>query len=77
MDAAFGRVEYIFNHNLYFLCLDGVILLGVLRDLVVNRSIGKVYQVVLPPLWIAQALTVYLYAGSPAWWLKITKAIVG
>jgi hypothetical protein len=77
MDAAFGRVEYIFNHNLYFLCLDGVILLGVLRDLVVNRSINKVYRVVLPPLWVAQALTVYLYAGSPAWWLKITKAIVG
>jgi hypothetical protein len=77
MDAAFGRVEYIFNHNLYYLCLDGVVLLGVLRDLVVNRSIHKVYRVVLPPLWIAQALTVYLYAGSPAWWLRITKAIVG
>jgi hypothetical protein len=77
MDAAFGRVEYIFNHNLYFLCLDGVILLGVVRDLVVNRSIHKVYRVVLPPLWIAQALTVYLYAGSPAWWLKIKRAIVG
>lgn len=77
MDAPFGRFDYIFNHNLYFLCLDGVMLLGVMRDLVVNRSIHKVYRVVLPPLWAAQALTVYLYAGSPAWWLKITKAIVG
>jgi len=77
MDAACGRVEYFFNHNLYFLCLDGVILLGVVRDLVVNRSSHKVYRVVLPPLWIAQALTVYLYAGSPTWWLRITKAIVG
>jgi len=32
---------------------------------------------VLPPLWIAQALTVYLYAGSPAWWLRLTRSIVG
>jgi hypothetical protein len=77
MDAAFGRNDYIFSHNLYFLCLDGVILLGVVRDLLVNRSIHKVYRMVLPPLWIAQAVTVYLYAGSPAWWLRITRSIVG
>lgn len=77
MDAAFGRHEFIFNHNLYFPCLDGVILLGVVRDLIVNRSIHKVYRVALPPLWIAQALTVYLYAASPAWWLGLTRSILG
>jgi len=77
MDAPFGRFDYIFNHNLYFLCLDGVMLLGVVHDLVVNRSIHKVYRVVLPPLWAAQAITVYLYAGSPAWWLRLTRSIVG
>ncbi len=77
MDAPFGRFDTLFNHNLYYLCLDGVMLLGLARDLMVNRSIHKVYRIVLPPLWAAQALTVYLYAGSPAWWLRITKAIVG
>jgi len=77
LDAPFGRFDYIFNHNLYYVCLDGVVLLGVARDLVVNRSIHKLYRVVLPPLWIAQALTVYLYAGSPAWWLRLTRSIVG
>jgi hypothetical protein len=77
MDAPFGRFDTIFNHNLYYLCLDGVMLLGVVRDLVVNRSIHKVYRVALPALWAAQALTVYLYAGSPAWWLRLTRAIVG
>jgi hypothetical protein len=77
MDAAFGRFDTIFNHNLYYLCLDGVMLLGVVRDLLVNRSVHKLYRVVLPPLWIAQALTIYLYAGSPAWWLRLTRSIVG
>jgi len=77
MDAAFGRIDYIFNHNLYFLCLDGVVLLGVVRDLLVNRSIHKVYRIVLPTLWIAQALIVYLYAGSPDWWLQLTRRMIG
>jgi hypothetical protein len=77
MDAAFGRNDYIFSHNLYFICLDGVILLGVMRDLLVDRRIHEVYRLVLPPLWIAQAITAYLYAGSPAWWLRITRSIIG
>ena len=77
LDAAFGRFDFIFNNNLYFPCLDGVILLGVGRDLLVNKSIHKVYRVVLPPLWVAQAVIVYLYAGSPAWWLHFTRAILG
>jgi len=77
MDAAFGRNDYIFNHNLYFPCLDGVILLGVVRDLLVDGKIHKLYRVVLPPLWVAQAVTVYLYAGSPAWWLRFTQSITG
>ena len=44
LDAAFGRFDYIFNHSLFFWCLDAVILLGVARDLVVNRRVHKVYR---------------------------------
>jgi len=77
MDAAFGRQDYIFNHNLYYWCRDGVILLGVVRDLLVDRRIHEVYRVVLPPLVAAQAFTIYLYAGSPAWWLRFTRSLVG
>lgn len=77
LDAAFGRFDYIFFHNLYYVCLDGVILLGVGRDLLVNRSIHQVYRVVLPPLWVAQALAIYLYVASPAWWLQFTRSLIG
>lgn len=77
LDAAFGRFDFIFNNNLFFPCLDLVILLGVGRDLLVNRSIHTVYRYTLPLLFVGQALMVYLYVGAPAWWLGFTKGILG
>jgi len=77
LDAAFGRIDYIFNHNLYFWCLDGVILLGVVRDLVVNRRIHKVYLVTLPVLIVCQMFVVHTYASVSAWWLRIADRVLG
>jgi hypothetical protein len=77
LDAAFGRFETIFNHSLFYVCLDLVILLGVARDLLVNRSIHVVYRYALPVLFVGQAFTVYLWRGAPAWWVSLTNAIVG
>jgi hypothetical protein len=77
LDAAFGRIDYIFNHNLYFWCLDGVILLGVVRDLVVNRRIHKVYLVSLPVLIVCQVFVVHTYASASAWWLRIADGVLG
>ncbi len=76
LDAAFGRIDYLFNHDLYYWCLDTVILLGVVRDLLVNRSIHKVYRVALPVLVAWQAFLIYLYRGAPAWWHTLTSRIV-
>ena len=77
LDAAFGRFDYLFNHNLFFPCLDGVILLGVARDLLVDRRIHKVYLYALPLLFIGQSLTVYIWRHNPSWWQGITSAIIG
>jgi branched-subunit amino acid permease len=77
LDAAFGRFLYIFHHSLFYLCLDAVMLLGVARDLVVNRSVHKVYRIAIPLLCAAQPVVVYLWRASPAWWLGTTKAILG
>jgi hypothetical protein len=77
LDAAFGRSDYIFNHNLYFWCLDGVILLGVVRDLVVNRRIHKVYLVALPVLIVCQIFVVHTYASASAWWVRIADGVLG
>ena len=43
MDAAFGRFAYLFDNNLFFPCLDFLIVLGVARDLLVDRRVHKVY----------------------------------
>jgi FtsH-binding integral membrane protein len=77
LDAAFGRFDFIFDHYLFFPCLDFVILLGVIRDLMVNRRVNVVYRYALPVLIVGQAFTVYLWHWSPAWWLRTTQAILG
>lgn len=77
MDAAFGRFDYIFSHGYFYWCLDAVVLLGVGRDLVVNRRIHAVYRYAFPLLIAGQALTLYLWRGAPAWWVGITRAILG
>lgn len=77
LDAAFGRFDFIFNNNLFYPCLDLVILLGVARDLLVNRSVHLVYRYALPVLIVGQTFAVYLWRGAPAWWVSLTNAIVG
>src|SRR5882757_8587102 len=77
LDAAFGRFDYLFNHSLFFFAVDAVILLGVARDLLVNRRIHIVYRVALPSLVVVQALMIYLWRGAPAWWSNIGQALLG
>ena len=77
LDAAFGRIDYLFNNSLFFLCLDGVILLGAGRDLVVNRRIHKVYLIALPVLMVCQGFVVYTLRSSSHWWIRIADAILG
>lgn len=77
LDAPFGRIDYLFNHSLFYICLDAVLLLGVVRDLLVNRRIHTVYRVGLPLMMVYQLFIVYLWRGAPSWWLRICHAIVG
>jgi hypothetical protein len=76
MDAALGRFDFIFNHNLFYPCLDLLIVLGMARDWLVDGRAHKVYRYALPPMILAQALTVYAWRANPAWWQAITHAIL-
>jgi hypothetical protein len=76
-DAAFGRFDYLFDHNLFFPCLDLLILLGVARDLLVDRRVHKVYVCALPLLIVGQSLATYMWRSNPSWWQGITHAILG
>jgi hypothetical protein len=77
MDAPVGRFDFLFNHNLFYLCLDLLIALGVVRDLVVDRRVHKVYLYALPVLIVGQNLAIYMWRINPPWWRTITHAILG
>ena len=77
MDAAVGRFQFIFDNNLFFPCLDLLILLGVGRDLAVDGRVHKVYRYALPVLIVGQSLAVYMWRIDPPSWQSITHAIIG
>ncbi len=77
MDASFGRFDYLFDHNLFPVCVDLLIILGVARDLLVDRRVHKVYLYALPVLIVGQSLAIYMWRQNPAWWQAITRGIMG
>lgn len=76
LDAAFGRIDFLFNHDLIYWCLDGVILLGIVRDLLVNRRIHPVYRIALPVLVVSQAFVIHTFRSGSSWWVRIGHAIL-
>lgn len=77
MDAAFARFDFVFDHSLLFVCVDLLIALGVVRDLVVDGRVHKVYRYALPAVMVGQNLALYLWRVDPAWWGAITRPILG
>ena len=77
LDAGFGRFAFLFDHNLFYPLLDLLIVLGMVRDLVVEGRVHMVYLYALPALIVMQSFAVYLWRVNPAWWQGITRAIVG
>lgn len=77
MDAAIGRFDFWFDHSIFYLGLDLLIVLGMLRDWVVDGRVHKVYRYALPPMIVLQSFSVYLWRVNPLWWQGITRAILG
>ena len=77
MDAAIGRFDFFFDHSLFYTALDLLIVLGMLRDRVVDGRIHKVYLYAVPPIVVVQSVAVFLWRVNPAWWQGITRAIAG
>lgn len=75
--AAFARFDYVFTHAVFYLCVDALMLLGVARDLLVDRRIHKVYLYGIPALVIGQSVAIYLWRGAPGWWVSTCKEILG
>jgi hypothetical protein len=77
MDAAFARFDFVYDHHIFFLCVDLLIALGLVRDLVVDGRVHKVYRYALPAVIVGQNLAVYLWLVDPRWWHAVTWAILG
>jgi hypothetical protein len=77
MDAALGRFDFIFDHSLFYAALDCLIVLGLMRDWVVDKRVHKVYLYALPPIFVVQSLAIYAWRINPKWWQVITHAILG
>jgi len=77
MDAAIGRFDFWYDHSIFYLGLDLLIVLGMLRDWVVDGCVHKVYRYALPPMIVLQSLAVYAWRINPAWWQGFTHTILG
>jgi hypothetical protein len=77
MDAALGRFDYVFNHNLFYPSLDLLIVLGMVRDWMVEGRVHRVYFYALLPMIVMQSLAMYAWRINSAWWEGITHAILG
>ena len=77
MDAPLDRFDFWFYNNLAYPTLDLLIVLGMLRDWVVDGRVHKVYLYALPFLIVAQSLAMYAWKINPRWWQVVTRAILG
>ena len=75
--AAFGRFpERILPGYLFYGGVDLLILLGVARDLIVNRAVHRVYLLVLPPFILGQTIVTYIAYHNVPLWLRIAHALL-
>ena len=76
LDAAFARFDFIFDHSLFVFCPDLVIGLGVIRDLLVNRRVHRVYLVAWPVLMVLQGVATLVWRSEASWWVRIAHTIL-
>ena len=76
--AAFARFPHYFVPPVMFFYadVDLLILLGVARDLIVNRRIHQVYLYALPVLILGQIAALYTPAEDLPYWLRIVHAML-
>jgi hypothetical protein len=76
-EAAFGRIHQTPTYLRFYIGVDGLILLGVFRDLLINRRVHPVYAWFVPPMVFLQFGAIYVANNRPEWWLNIGHAFIG
>jgi hypothetical protein len=76
--AAIARFPILAIQNDYnYVCVDSLILLGVFRDLILDRRVHKAYLYAVPILAVSQSLMMYVFLNAPPWWIRIAHEILG
>jgi hypothetical protein len=76
--AAFARFpRALVPANTWYAYVDALIGLGLLRDLVVDGRVHRVYRIGLPCVMAGQALALYLAFAAPEVWLVLLRAVLG
>jgi hypothetical protein len=75
--AAFGRFpERLLPEELFYVGVDALILLGVARDLLVNKAVHRVYLYILPAFITGQAVVTYTAFKELPYWREIAHEIL-
>ncbi len=75
--AAFGRFPvHLMPRHGFFIGVDLLVVLGVMRDLIVNRRIHRVYAIALPAFVLCQIAVMYVLLSPAPYWTKIANAIL-
>ncbi|MFT4114706.1 hypothetical protein [Silvibacterium sp.] len=67
---------YILPPGWFYAGVDSLLLLGVARDLIVDRHIHSVYRYTLPAFILGQAIVVYTVINDLPWWVRIGNAVL-
>jgi hypothetical protein len=75
--AGFGRFPgWLLPHEFFYAGVDLLILLGVVRDMIVNRSVHRIYFYVLPAFIVGQTIVSYTVFHHLPYWTRIAHAIL-
>ena len=75
--AAFGRIPVMHSPLVFYGGVDGLILLGVLRDFAVSRRIHSVYLIAIPLLVIWQTAATQIFVHRASFWIRIAHRLLG
>jgi hypothetical protein len=75
--AAFGRMPLMHTPLYFYGGIDGLILLGALRDLAVSRRIHTVYLIAIPLLVAGQVAVSQMFLHRAPFWIRIAHGLLG
>lgn len=75
--AAFGRIPIMHAPLSFYGGVDGLMLLGPLRDLAVRRRIHAVYLIAIPLLFAGQTAVSQIFHHKAGFWIRIAHRLLG